>query len=44
MVEIKSASLFYGIGGFDLASDWIGWENIFHCECSSKNRDFKFSL
>lgn len=26
------ASLFSGIGGFDLASEWIGWENLFHCE------------
>jgi DNA (cytosine-5)-methyltransferase 1 len=25
-------SLFSGIGGFDLASQWMGWENIFHCE------------
>jgi DNA (cytosine-5)-methyltransferase 1 len=25
-------SLFSGIGGFDLASEWIGWENKFHCE------------
>jgi DNA (cytosine-5)-methyltransferase 1 len=26
------ASLFSGIGGFDLASEWMGWENLFHCE------------
>jgi DNA (cytosine-5)-methyltransferase 1 len=25
-------SLFSGIGGFDLASEWIGWKNLFHCE------------
>ena len=25
-------SLFSGIGGFDLASQWMGWENKFHCE------------
>lgn len=28
-------SLFSGIGGFDLASDWMGWKNVFHCEMDS---------
>lgn len=25
-------SLFSGIGGFDLAAQLMGWENVFHCE------------
>jgi DNA (cytosine-5)-methyltransferase 1 len=29
---MKHASLFSGIGGFDLAAEWVGWENVFHCE------------
>lgn len=29
---MKHGSLFSGIGGFDLASQWIGWDNIFQCE------------
>ena len=32
---MKHGSLFSGIGGFDLAAEWIGWENIFHCEWNS---------
>ena len=29
---MKHGSLFSGIGGFDLAAQWMGWENAFHCE------------
>lgn len=29
---MKHASLFSGIGGFDLAAQWMGWENIFQVE------------
>lgn len=29
---LRHGSLFSGIGGFDLASEWMGWENSFHCE------------
>ena len=29
---MKHGSLFSGLGGFDLAAEWMGWENIFHCE------------
>lgn len=29
---MNHASLFSGIGGFDLAAEWMGWENIFNCE------------
>jgi DNA (cytosine-5)-methyltransferase 1 len=25
-------SLFSGIGGFERAAEWMGWENVFHCE------------
>lgn len=29
---MNHGSLFSGIGGFELAAEWLGWENIFHCE------------
>ena len=29
---MNHGSLFSGIGGFDLAAEWMGWENLFHCE------------
>lgn len=30
--RVNHASLFSGIGGFDLAAQWMGWNNVFHCE------------
>lgn len=30
--SFQHGSLFSGIGGFDLAAEWMGWENVFHCE------------
>jgi DNA (cytosine-5)-methyltransferase 1 len=29
---MNHASLFSGIGGFDLAAEWMGWTNVFHVE------------
>jgi DNA (cytosine-5)-methyltransferase 1 len=29
---MKHGSLFTGIGGFDLAAQWMGWENVFQVE------------
>ena len=29
---MNHASLFSGIGGFDLAAEWMGWTNVFNCE------------
>jgi DNA (cytosine-5)-methyltransferase 1 len=31
----RHGSLFSGIGGFDLAAEWMGWENVFHCELNA---------
>jgi DNA (cytosine-5)-methyltransferase 1 len=31
-IRLKQASFFSGEGGFDLAAEWAGWENVFHCE------------
>ena len=29
---MNHGSLFSGIGGFDLAAEWMNWTNVFHCE------------
>jgi len=29
---MNHGSLFSGIGGFDLAAQWMGWTNVLHCE------------
>ena len=35
---MRHGSLFSGIGGFDLAAEWVGWENVFHCEWNEFGR------
>lgn len=42
---MRHGSLFSGIGGFDLAADWCGWENVFHCEFDTeKIKHLKFNF
>ena len=36
---MNHGSLFSGIGGFDLASEWMGWNNIFQVECDKYCQD-----
>jgi len=31
-MNVTQGSLFSGIGGFDLAAEKMGWDNLFHCE------------
>jgi DNA (cytosine-5)-methyltransferase 1 len=31
-INLTHASLFSGIGGPELAAEWMGWENVLHCE------------
>jgi len=38
MTELRHASLFSGIGGFELAAEWAGWVNVLHCEINPFGR------
>jgi DNA (cytosine-5)-methyltransferase 1 len=35
---MQVVSLFSGIGGFELASEWMGWDNIVSCEINPFGR------
>lgn len=35
---MNHGSLFAGIGGFDIASEWMGWNNVFHVELLEDKR------
>ncbi|MFA5638636.1 MAG: DNA (cytosine-5-)-methyltransferase [Anaerovoracaceae bacterium] len=35
---MRHGSLFSGIGGADLAAQWMGWENVFSCEINPFGR------
>ena len=32
----KHATLFSGVGGPDLAAEWMGWTNVFSCEIEDR--------
>lgn len=36
--QITHGSLFSGIGGSELAAQWLGWGNLFHCEINEFGR------
>jgi len=38
MSDMKHQSLFSGIGGFEIAAEWMGWENISHTEINEFGR------
>lgn len=40
-MSFTHASLFSGIGGFDLAAEWVGWKNVFHCEINKTKKIWK---
>ena len=35
---MNHGSLFSGLGGFDLAAEWMGWDNKFHCDINPFSR------
>jgi DNA (cytosine-5)-methyltransferase 1 len=35
---MQHISLFSGIGGFELAAEWMGWQNIASCEVNPFGR------
>jgi DNA (cytosine-5)-methyltransferase 1 len=35
---MQVVSLFSGIGGFEIASEWMGWDNIVSCEINPFGR------
>lgn len=36
---MRHGSFFSGIGGFDLAADWMDWDNVFHCEINKFSQE-----